>query len=204
MDSKEYREQIEHFMEEKGLKSGIFELFETEIVRKKIKDKYDFYSSQMQRCIEKAPEQQAENAEVLKESMKEYTYDQFLDDIRVTFMAKQYKALNVTFILFNGYTDFHAQIIEEIKKTFNPDNTSALKDIEECTNECLNELLQTCLEILYENYIPKDVPEELIPLLSMLLGQNFTIVSENAIFYETDTAVSEESCEGDISESTEE
>ncbi len=196
MNSKEYRNQVEHFMEEKGLKPCVFELFETDIVKEKIKERYDLYSSKMQDYIQKAPEELAQNVEDLKKSMEEYTYDQFLDDIRVSFMAKQYTALNITFVLFGDNIGLHNYIVEEVKKNFNTDNESALKDIEESADGCLKELLHACLGMLYANYIPEDVPTELIPLFKMIAGENFTIVPANAIFSEPeDTSETEENSE---------
>lgn len=179
MNSKEYRKQVEHFMEEKGLKTCVFELFETDIVRKKIKERYDLYSSKMQEYIQKAPEELAQNVAELKKSMEKYTYDQFTDDIRVSFMAKQYTALNIAFVLFGDNIGLHNYIVEEVKKNFNTDNESALKDIEESADGCLNELLHVCLRMLYANYIPEDVPAELISFFKMIVGENFSIVPKN-------------------------
>lgn len=185
MNSKEYRNQVEHFMEEKGLKPCVFELFETDIVKEKIKERYDLYSSKMQEYIRKAPEELAQNVAELKKSMEEYTYDQFLDDIRVSFMAKQYTALNITFVLFGDNIGLHNYIVEEVKKNFNTDNESTLKDIEESADGCLKELLHACLGIIFQ-----------IPLFKMIAGENFTIVPANAIFSEPeDTSETAENSE---------
>ena len=196
MNSKEYRNQVEHFMEEKGLKPCVFELFETDIVKEKIKERYDLYSSKMQDYIQKAPEELAQNVENLKKSMEEYTYDQFLDDIRVSFMAKQYTALNITFVLFGDNIGLHNYIVEEVKKNFNTDNESTLKDIEESADGCLNELLHACLGMLYANYIPEDVPEELISFFKMLVGENFSIVPKN-VFDEIESSEEDNSENGE-------
>lgn len=196
MNSKEYRNQVEHFMEEKGLKPCVFELFETDIVKEKIKERYDLYSSKMQDYIQKAPEELAQNVEDLKKSMEEYTYDQFLDDIRVSFMAKQYTALNITFVLFGDNIGLHNYIVEEVKKNFNTDNESTLKDIEESADGCLNELLHACLGMLYANYIPEDVPAELIPLFKMIAGENFSIVPKN-VFDEIESSEEDNSENGE-------
>ena len=199
MDSKVYRQKIEHFMEEKGLKSCIFELFETETVGKKIKDKYDLWSSKVQEWIDKAPKEQAENSAELKEIMQKYTYDLLLDNVRMIFMARQYQALQFVITYFNN-DEIANDIINKIKETISSSNESTLKDVDACIRECFNEILMESIAILYEGYVPKGIPKELIPLIQIIAGSN-VIIPADVIFdvnksEDTNTETTSDNSEG--------
>lgn len=199
MDSKKNRKIVENYMEEKGLKSAIFELFETETVKEKIKKGYDNYVSSTEKMISRAPEDLKENVEKLKSIMNEYTFEDFLDDVRVSFMANQYAVINITCMAFNN-AELESIIIDAVKKTYKIDNEAALKDVDESINGCLKKFSESSLSILYNNYVPNGIPEEVISLIKIIAGGR-TIVPATAIF-DFDESADEESIE--TSEASEE
>lgn len=192
MDSKKNRKIVENYMEEKGLKSAIFELFETETVKEKIKKGYDNYVTSTEKMISRVPEGLEENVEKLKSIMNGYTFESFLDDVRVSFMANLHVSINIACMAFNN-AKLESIIINEVKQVCKLGNENALEDVDESINGCLRKFSESSLSILYNNYVPDGIPKEVISLIKTLAGGG-AFVPVTAIF-DSDESTNVESTE---------
>ena len=176
MNGKEKRKVIEDYMEKQGLLSPIYELFETDVVKNKVKESYDAITSRCNELISLAPKEVENNANTLKENMQKFTFEMFLDDVRTNFLCVQYNSLRPLLETFFGKT-----LLKNISEKFTSENEAALRDVDESLDFVTDMMVNETLNIIYSGYVPAGIPEEVAMFLKDIAGGG-PIIPAQALF----------------------
>lgn len=133
---------------------------------------YEVFRKESARYLEIAPEEVKSVGETFRNGATE---EIFISDASVNFKRR----LAASARLLKELLEVEWTQLGEVIST-----EGMLKELEDVGKNMSNTLINLFMETMYKNYVPQDIPPELVQLVRMLGGKNAVIIPGVAIFGE--------------------
>lgn len=169
MNSNEVLKTAREFMKENGFNEPIQEFFDSDKVQAKAHEWMDAFNRQTNILLEVVPEHLKERAEEVARRIEAFPMNEFLADIKSSFICNIYDGIESLLRLSETYA-YRTTIIETVKMAITPENDLAIEFINELMEKYIDVCINMSINQIYRGYVPKGMPKEVMEFIQEISG----------------------------------
>lgn len=178
MDRTTLREKAIAFLQENQLEGALKDLCDSDEIQTAAKEAYEDLKNRTEVFLSKAPEEIGEQVAEARQALNDYSFDDFMEDLRDNMGIHICKCLAPAMELCKG-KDPQNTICEIGRKAIAVDNDYMKNAANEILDRLANSLFESIIQRAFAGYMPKGIPAEVAGFIRGIAGGGVVIPGES-------------------------